>query len=360
MKREARLLQSKAINSLVNSIEHFNRPYDTGRTEAVLIFMDHGFEMLLKASILHRNGRIRERRAKNTIGFDACVRRALSAEPVKFLNEDEALTLQALNSLRDAAQHHLVSLSEQHLYLQAQAGLTLFREIFERVFRKPLRTMLPTRVLPLSTTPPVDVEALFDNEVASIKRLLRPKSRQAVEAQAKLRALAIIDHAVRGEKLQPGQSELDGLAAQLKRGTHWKTIFPGVAAMNITTKGYGPSFDLRITKKEGMPVCLVPEGTPGASVVGIRKINELGFYNMGRDDLARQVNLTGPKATAMIRFLNLQSDSESYKQFVVGKMTLGRYSPKAVEKIREALKTTDIATVWNSHGSHWRKKTAQG
>ncbi len=88
MKKEARLLLEKGINSLVLGIEHFNRPSDRGRIESVLIFLDHSFEMLLKASILHRGGKIRERRAKQTIGFDACVRKALSDSSVKFLTPE--------------------------------------------------------------------------------------------------------------------------------------------------------------------------------------------------------------------------------------------------------------------------------
>ena len=52
MKKEARLLKQKSLNSLILSVEHFNRPWDQGRTDAVLMFMDHSFEMLLKAGIL--------------------------------------------------------------------------------------------------------------------------------------------------------------------------------------------------------------------------------------------------------------------------------------------------------------------
>ena len=37
MMKEARRLREKAIDSLVLSIEHFNRPWDRGRTDAVLI-----------------------------------------------------------------------------------------------------------------------------------------------------------------------------------------------------------------------------------------------------------------------------------------------------------------------------------
>lgn len=143
MKKEARLLLEKGINSLILGVEHFNRPSDRGRIESVLIFLDHSFEMLLKASILHRGGKIREPRAKQTIGFDACVRKALSDGNIKFLTREQALTLQAINSLRDAAQHHLVDLSEQHLYLHAQSGVTLFRDLQKTVFGRELTLDLP-------------------------------------------------------------------------------------------------------------------------------------------------------------------------------------------------------------------------
>ena len=54
----------KATDSLILAIEHFNRPIDRGRVSAVLILLDHAFEMLLKAAILHRGGRIREARKR--------------------------------------------------------------------------------------------------------------------------------------------------------------------------------------------------------------------------------------------------------------------------------------------------------
>ena len=66
--------------------------------------------------------------------------------------------------LRDAAQHHLVDLSEQHIYIHAQAGLTLFRDVVRAVFDQDLKVHLPSRVLPLSTTPPTDLATLFEQE----------------------------------------------------------------------------------------------------------------------------------------------------------------------------------------------------
>lgn len=56
MKKEVKHLYNKAVDSLVLSIELFNRPNDTARVHGVLIMMDHSFEMLLKASILQKGG----------------------------------------------------------------------------------------------------------------------------------------------------------------------------------------------------------------------------------------------------------------------------------------------------------------
>lgn len=63
MKREAQMLLEKAGDSLLLGIEKFNCPFERGRVTSVLIALDHAFEMLLKASILQRGGRIRKRGA---------------------------------------------------------------------------------------------------------------------------------------------------------------------------------------------------------------------------------------------------------------------------------------------------------
>jgi hypothetical protein len=344
MKKEVKLLRTKAIESLVLSVEIFNRPSDAGRTHGVLIFLDHAFEMLFKAVILHRGGRIREPRAKQTIGFDAAVRKGLSDASVKFLTENQALTVQMINSLRDAAQHHILDISEQHLYIQSQAGLSLFRDVFKDVFKDDLLAYLPPRVLPLSTIPPVDLTTLFANETEEIKKLLAPGIRRHTEAEAKLRSLAIVEKSLNGEKVQPSVGELKKLATEVAAGKKaWNEIFPGVATVHLTTEGYGPSIDLR-------PIQLVKEGTPGATVVAVKRVDELSYYNLGRDQLAQKVGLSGPKTTAVIRFLKLQNDQECFKQVTIGKAKFDRYSQKAIPSIQVALKNNDINAIWKSHG----------
>ena len=191
MKREAKLLLNKACDALVLSIELFNRPHNRGRISGTLIQLDHGFEMLMKAAILQRGGKIRDRGAKETIGFKACVRRSLSDGKIKYLSKNQALVLQTINGLRDAAQHHLLIIAEGQLYLHVQSGVTLFKDLLKSVFDQQLTAHLPERVLPVSTSPPTDLATLFDSEVAEIKKLLRPGKRRQIEALARLRPLAI-------------------------------------------------------------------------------------------------------------------------------------------------------------------------
>ena len=346
MKREAKLLLEKACDSLVLSIELFNRPHDRGRVSSTLILLDHSFEMLMKAAILHRGGRIRDKRAKETIGFDACVRRSLSDGKIKYLTEEQALTLQAINRLRDAAQHHLLDISEGHLYIHVQSGVTLYRDILKDVFNRDLATHLPSRVLPVSTSPPTDLATLFDAEVSEIKKLLHPGRRRRIEAAARLRPLAILDSALQGDKGQPSAGELRQLGKQLLAGKDWTEVFPGVAAVNIVADGSGPSLSLRISKKEGIPIQLVPEGTPGASVVAVKRVNELDFYSLGATQLAEKVGLTIPKAVAVVDYLGLRKDPACYKEINIGKAVFKRYSPKAVDAIREALKKESAEEIW--------------
>ena len=346
MKREAKLLLNKACDSLVLSIELFNRPNDRGRIGSTLIHLDHGFEMLMKSAILHRGGRIRDKRARETIGFDACVRRSLSDGKIKYLADEQALVLQTINGLRDAAQHHLLDISEGQLYVHVQSGVTLFRDLMKDVFDQELVSRLPTRVLPVSTSPPTTLATLFDSEVAEIKKLLRPGRRRRIEALARLRPLAILDGTIRGEKGQPSESDLGRLGKDLLTGKNWGDVFHGAAAVEIAADGAGPMLSLRLSKKEGIPIQLVAEGTPGAAVVAVRRVNELDFYNLGAKQLSENLGLSMPKALAVVDHIDLRTKDECYKEFRIGSQLYKRYSQKALERIREVLKKESLESIW--------------
>ena len=346
MKREAKLLLDKACDSLLLSVELFNRPHDRGRVSATLIQLDHAFEMQLKAAMIHRGGRIRERRAKETIGFDACVRRALSDARVKFLTEEQVLTLQTINGLRNAAQHHLLDIAEGQLYIHEQSGVTLFRDLLKSVFGQDLVSYMPTRVLPVSTSPPTNLATLFDSEVKEVEKLLGPGRRRRIEAEARLRPLAILDSTIKGEKGQPSSGDLRRMGQALIRGKNWTELFTGVAAVEISADGSGPTLSLRFTKKEGVPIHVVPEGTPDAAVVAVKRVNELDFYSLGAKQLAEKLSLTVPKTVAVVDYLELRKQSDSYKEIKIGSAVFKRYSAKALESIREALKTSSAEQIW--------------
>ena len=340
VKKEAKLLLGKAIDSLVLSIDHFNRLWDQGRIHATLILLDHSFEMLLKASIIKKGGKIKEKGAKETIGFDKCVRKCYSDSKVNFLTSEQALTLQTINGYRDAAQHHLLDISEQHIYLQAQTGLTLFKDIVKKVFDIELSQQLPRRALPLSTTPIMDLDALFTSEVDEVRKLLVPGKRRGVEASSKIRALAIMEGAINGERSQPSQSEINKYRKLIVENKNWEKAFPGVASINLTHTGEGPTIELRITKKEGIPVHIVPEGTPSSYPVGIKRVNELSFYSFGLKDLAQKLGLSPPKTTALVRYLNIADDEEYFKEFKIGGISHKRYSQKTIKKLAETIQNS--------------------
>jgi hypothetical protein len=346
VKKEVRQLRDKAINALILSIDHFNRPWDRGRTEAVLILLDHSFEMLLKAAIRHRQGKIRKPHEKQTIGFDACVRKGLTDATLKFLSEERALTLQTINGQRDAAQHYLVDLSEHLLYFYAQAGVTLFRDIHDEVFKRGLKLELPERVLPVSTTAPRDLTALFDKEVDEIKALLKPGTRRRMEAVAKARSLAVLESAVNGDYEQPSDRDLEKVCKRLGKGEAWPSVFPGVALINITAEQDGPTLNLRLTKNAGTPVQLLKEGEGAGAVVAVRRVNELDFYSLGAAQLAKKVKLSAPKSRAVVDYLRLRKDPECFKEIKIGGMRHNRYSAHAIKRIEEALAAEPMDVIW--------------
>ncbi len=307
--------------------------------------------MLLKAAIRHRQGKIRKPREKQTIGFAACVRIGLTDGNLRFLTSEYALVLRAINGLRDAAQHYLLDLSEHELYFYAQAGVTLFRDIHDSVFDQSMVLDLPETVLPVSTTAPRDLSALFDKDVEEIRRLLVPGTRRKMDAIAKARSWAVLEGAVSGDYEQPSDHDLAKICKRLSDGEPWPAVFPGVFSINISSDLDGPKISLRLTKNNGIPVRLQRESEEeeAEAVVAMRRVNELDFYSLGAKQLAGKVGLTLPKSLALIDHLRIRDNDEFYKEIRIGKTIYHRYSPKAIKKMREALEMESIDRIWAAH-----------
>lgn len=350
MKREARLLLNHAIDSLLLAIEHFNRPWDRGRAEAVLMFLDHSFEMLLKSAIVHRGGRIRERRATQTIGFDHCIRKCLSDAQVKCLAEPQALVLRTINGLRDGAYHYFIDIPEQMFYLYTQAGVTVFADILRGVLRKELGDFLPGRVLPISTEPPSDLVVVMDRQFRSIQNLLAIGMRRGAEAKARLRAIAIAENVAIGGDSQPGEGQIRRLLTGIRAGREWNTLFPGIASLKTNTEGVGMTFSIRFSKTEGLPVRFVSEGEEPAAVIAVKRVNELSYYDLGLHDLARHLSIGPNRLLAVIRHLHLQDQPDYFKEFRIGSSRHKRYSQKALQRLRDEIPELDMTAVWQQWG----------
>jgi hypothetical protein len=356
MKREARILLTKATDSVLLGIEHFNRPWDRGRHEAILVLTDRAFELLLKSIIVHKGGRIREPRAKETIGFGVCVRKCLTDAQVKCLTGEEAITIQIINSLRDAAQHYIIDISEQQLYTYIQSGLTLFDKLLRIVFDQKLTDYLPERVLPISSNPPKDFGELMDIEFEDTKRLVIPRARKKFEARAKLRSLAIVEASLDGIHSQPSERELEKLVSRVSTGENWQDIFPGINRLVLSTDDNGVSVTLRVTQSRGEPIQLVPEGTPGATVVAVKRVDELGFYSLNMNALIKKTGLSQQKLLALFIELKIQEDIECFKEIIIGRSHFKRYSPKALARINKALPSINWEEVLGRYKSSKPRK----
>src|SRR6266498_5756607 len=148
MRRDARLLKSKGLASLRRCARAFNDFDDDGRVSAVLLHLQHGFEMLLKASLIEKNVRVFDKRKGRSISFDKSV--SIGAEKLR-LTEEQCGLLRAVDALRDDEQHFIGELSEGLLYLHVRAGVTLFADLLDKNFKEKLGDHLPSRVLPVST-----------------------------------------------------------------------------------------------------------------------------------------------------------------------------------------------------------------
>ena len=354
MRKESRTLHAKAVDSLVLAVDHFNKAWDRGRPEAVLILLDRSLALLLKAIIVHRAGgsAIREPgRAGMTLGFDACLRKCLSDAKMKCLDDDDAVALQALNTLRDAAQHYMVEVTDEHLYIHAQSAVTLFSRLTQDVFGRGLVDDIPRRILPVCAKAPSGIESMFDVEFADIKRLVAPGSRRRLDAKARLRSMAILQASLDGKKSQPSDGELDRIVKRINKGEDWRAIFPGVATLTIEADGTGPGLSLRITRNKGEAVRLVQEGDSDAAVVAVKRVNETDFYSLGVRDMARKLGVTEAKLLWFIERERVQQNANFFKIIKIGKSAHKRYSKPCYEMLREKLAAVDLDALWKGRNS---------
>ena len=344
-KRDVSELKGRAVNSLVLSIELFNRPHDQGRAESVLILLHHAFEMLLKAIIKDKTGTVHAKGEKYSYGFDKCLE--IAQNQIQALSTDERATLSILDAHRDTAVHFYQEVSEDLLYLQAQAGVTLFDDLLNKVFRERLADCIPERVLPVSTRPPKDLKLLIDSELRQVDQLLQAGSRKGIQAAARLRPILALATASRDDAERVTERELRRAINKRRRGNDWEVILPEIAQLKLDTQGDGIPIFLRIKKDADLAVRIAKDGEPVVGTVIKQDVNIWDKFNLGRDDLAEKLGLTGPKTGALILELKIQDNQDCFKVLRRKSSTFKGYSKVALDRLQSAINNgVDIEGIW--------------
>jgi hypothetical protein len=123
-------------------------------------------------------------------------------------------------------------------------------------------------------------------------------------------------------------------------------LFPGVATLIIVPSKDGPGLSLRITKKEGEAVRLVPEGTPDSTVVAVKRVNELDFYSLGLVDLSDKLKVNRIRLLWLIQAKRMQQNPEFFKPIRIGGTLHKRYSVNCLDALRLILGEINLDEMW--------------
>jgi hypothetical protein len=143
--------------------------------------------------------------------------------------------------------------------------------------------------------------------------------------------------------------KMNKLVSQLKKGKSWKDLFPGIITLKMDTEGSGLTYSLRLTKKEGLPVRLLQEGEDISKAIAIKEVNMLDRYSLNITKVANKLEITVPKALALVEFLDVQKNDEYFKEFIIGKSHYKRYNPKVVIYLQEKIKEVDMGKAWKEY-----------
>lgn len=96
-----------------------------------------------------------------------------------------------------------------------------------------------------------------------------------------------------------------------------------------------------------MAVRVAKDDEPVVGTLIKQEINIWDKYNLGRDDLAKKLGLSGPKTSALILELGLQEEQDCFKVLRRKSSTFKGYSKAALDRLQDALRQgIDVNAVW--------------
>ncbi|MEJ1179262.1 MULTISPECIES: hypothetical protein [unclassified Pseudarthrobacter] len=348
MSVNVRELKRKSLSSLRTAVAAFNSLDNDGRTTAVLLNLQHAFEMLLKASLDSAKVTVFDKRSEKSISFEAAIRKCQETPGIK-VSDGDAGTMRVIDAWRDAEQHWYATVDEGLLYLHVRASITLYDELLYKVFGERLGDHLPARVLPISAEPPQDFQLLVDREYARIAELLHPNRRGRAEAHSRIRALLAMESHTDPDAAEIREADVRRVERGVRSGKSRSQVFPKLSTVGSNVSGEGLTVEVKLVKTGGLPMTYVAADSD-VEPSAIRTVDlEKKFY-MGPYDLADKSGIDRTRATAVRRHFNLDSNDDVHShRFVFGSTNHMRYSDNALRKMREAKESLDLSELWNAH-----------
>lgn len=347
-----RELHHKALSSMRTAMTAFNSPQDDGRSTAVLLHLQHAFEMLLKAALVQGGVKVFDKDTERSIGFEMAVRQAQQL-PGARVKGTEAGTLRAIDALRDDEQHWYTEVPEAMLFLHARAAVTLFDELLRRSFKQRLADHLPSRVLPISTQPPQDFQTLVDSEYTKIAELLKPGRRQRDRARARIRALLAME-AHTDDDAKVSNSDVNRIERGVKAGKTRDEMLPNLASVGAEISGDGLTVEVRFSRSEGLPVRYVT-GAESSEASAIEEVDLQRKYHWTPSRLAQKLMIDTTRAKLLREHLGIDTNGADSHEFKFNKARHRGFSDNALKKMRQALLDLDIDAIVESHSRVKRK-----
>lgn len=339
MRQKTRQYVTTAVESLTLAVEIFNRPSPIGRDHAVVMFAAHAFEMLLKGAIFQKTGRVHYVGTRRSYDLGKCIMKAET--DLHIITEGDRVLLTALRDDRDTATHDVIRMIEDILWVHLRSAVSIFRRILDEVFDQDLGEWMPGRVLPVSASPPTDIGLVLGHEMDQIANMLAPGKRQGADARARLRPLVALDRATRDVELGPSQSNIIKIEKELRAGTDWRGLLPGLVELELVGSGAGgetsQEISLRLDPKKGE--LAVRPAARGEEALPYRNINVFDRFNIKLDELGPKLGLSIYEGRAIIFTLGLKSDPDCFfrENTEVGNPRFQGLSKKALDKARQAL-----------------------
>lgn len=304
--------------------------------------LQHASEMLAKALLVQKGQDVFDKDKGTSIGIEKALNIAQSKG---WMRASQAGAMRVIDAMRDQAQHWMIVVPEDALYISARALITVLDEILTDHFQDTLADNLPVRVLPLSTQAPPDFLMLVNREYTQIRELLAPGRRARDEARGRITALLAMEAHV-SEEVAVSKRDLDRIEDAIKEGASVEQVFPRLMTLSTNVEGEGPTIRVRITRAADAPEVRYVSGDDPEGAAAIREVDLQKKYHWSPSALAENLGLTVSKAKAVRDFLRIDEDPGNVMVFEFGSQKHPRYSDNALRVLWEAITPELIEQAW--------------